>query len=321
MKNGVFSEFKIFAGNSNTELAEEIAAIMGQPLGKSTVSKFSDGEISVSLWETVRGEDVYIIQSTCDPVNDNLMELLIMIDAMKRASAARINAVIPYYGYARQDRKAKARDPISAKLVANLITEAGADRVLTMDLHANQIQGFFDIPVDNLMGAPIFAKHYLDQFGFGNEEYMVVSPDVGSVARARNFALKLGLNMAIVDKRREKANQSEVMNIIGNVAGKKVILLDDMVDTAGSLCGAAKALMELGGAKSVIACATHGVLSGPAIDRINDSYIEELLLLDTIPYPADKPACDKIHYLSVAPIFSDAIKRIYEEVSISSLFD
>ncbi len=314
-------EIKVFTGNSNPALAAEICKLLGVEQGKVRAAQFADGECSISLDEPVRGTDVFVVQSTCKPVNDSLMELLVMIDAMRRASAGRITAVIPYFGYARQDRKAKARDPISAKLVANLITEAGADRVLTMDLHANQIQGFFDIPVDNLMGAPIFAKHYLDQFGFGNEEYMVVSPDVGSVARARNFALKLGLNMAIVDKRREKANQSEVMNIIGNVAGKKVILLDDMVDTAGSLCGAAKALMELGGAKSVNACATHGVLSGPAIDRINDSYIEELLLLDTIPYPADKPACDKIHYLSVAPIFSDAIKRIYEEVSISSLFD
>ena len=314
-------EIKVFTGNSNPALAAEICKLLGVEQGKVRATQFADGECSISLDEPVRGTDVFVVQSTCKPVNDSLMELLVMIDAMRRASAGRITAVIPYFGYARQDRKAKARDPISAKLVANLITEAGADRVLTMDLHANQIQGFFDIPVDNLMGAPIFAKHYLDQFGFGNEEYMVVSPDVGSVARARNFALKLGLNMAIVDKRREKANQSEVMNIIGNVAGKKVILLDDMVDTAGSLCGAAKALMELGGAKSVIACATHGVLSGPAIDRINDSYIEELLLLDTIPYPADKPACDKIHYLSVAPIFSDAIKRIYEEISISSLFD
>ena len=314
-------EIKVFTGNSNPALAAEICKLLGVEQGKVRATQFADGECSISLDEPVRGTDVFVVQSTCKPVNDSLMELLVMIDAMRRASAGRITAVIPYFGYARQDRKAKARDPISAKLVANLITEAGADRVLTMDLHANQIQGFFDIPVDNLMGAPIFAKHYLDQFGFGNEEYMVVSPDVGSVARARNFALKLGLNMAIVDKRREKANQSEVMNIIGNVAGKKVILLDDMVDTAGSLCGAAKALMELGGAKSVSACATHGVLSGPAIDRINDSYIEELLLLDTIPYPADKPACDKIHYLSVAPIFSDAIKRIYEEVSISSLFD
>ncbi len=314
-------EIKVFTGNSNPQLAEAVCKLLGVNQGKVKATQFADGECSISLEEPVRGADVFVVQSTCKPVNDSLMELLVMIDALRRASAGRITAVMPYFGYARQDRKAKARDPISAKLVANLITSAGADRVLTMDLHAAQIQGFFDIPVDNLMGAPIFAKHYLERIGFGNEEYMVVSPDVGSVARARNFAQKLGLNMAIVDKRREKANQSEVMNIIGDVRGKNVILLDDMIDTAGSLCGAAKALMELGGAKSVIACATHGVLSGPAIDRIQDSYIEEVLLLDTIPYPQDKPVCDKIRYLSVAPIFSDAIKRIYEEVSISSLFD
>ena len=229
--------------------------------------------------------------------------------------------MIPYFGYVRQDRKAKSRDPISAKLVANLITAAGADRVLTMDLHAAQIQGFFDIPVDNLMGAHLFAKHYIKQFGKGNEEIMVVSPDVGSTARARAFSMKLGVNMAIVDKRREKANQSEVMNIIGNVEGKKCILLDDIVDTAGSLVGAAKAISEIGGAKEVYACATHGVLSGPAIDRIENSCIKELLFLDTIPYPADRPKCDKIRYLSTASVFAEAIRRIYEEISISNLFD
>ncbi|MCI9469364.1 MAG: ribose-phosphate pyrophosphokinase [Oscillospiraceae bacterium] len=314
-------EIKVFSGNSNPTLATAICQLVGGKLGGVKATQFADGECSISLEEPVRGADVFVVQSTCKPVNDSLMELLVMIDAMRRASAGRITAVMPYFGYARQDRKAKARDPISAKLVANLITCAGADRVLTMDLHAAQIQGFFDIPVDNLMGAPIFAKHYIEQIGQGNEEYMVVSPDVGSVARARSFALKLGLNMAIVDKRRERANQSEVMNIIGDVKGKKVILLDDMVDTAGSLCGAAKALIEIGGAKSVIACASHGVLSGPAIDRINDSYISELLLLDTIPYPADQEVSRKIKYLSVAPIFADAIRRIYEEVSISSLFD
>lgn len=314
-------EIKVFSGNSNPALAAEVCQLIGGKMGGIKATNFADGECSISLEEPVRGADVFVIQSTCKPVNDNLMELLVMIDAMRRASAGRITAVIPYFGYARQDRKAKARDPISAKLVANLITCAGADRVLTMDLHAAQIQGFFDIPVDNLMGAPIFAKHYLERIGAGNEDYIIVSPDVGSVARARGFALKLGLNMAIVDKRRERANQSEVMNIIGDVKGKKVILLDDMVDTAGSLCGAAKALIEIGGAESVIACASHGVLSGPAIDRINDSYIEELLLLDTIPYSPDKPISSKIKYLSVAPIFADAIRRIYEEVSISALFD
>ena len=315
------TEIKVFTGNSNPELARKICEICNVPLGEVKASQFADGECSISLMEPVRGTDVFVVQSTCKPVNDSLMELLIMIDAMRRASAGRITAVIPYFGYARQDRKAKARDPISAKLVANLITSAGADRVLTMDLHASQIQGFFDIPVDNLAGAPIFAKHYLEEIGFGNNEYIAVSPDVGSVARVRNMAAKLGLNMAIVDKRRERANQSEVMNIIGNVEGKKVILLDDMIDTAGSLCGAAKALVEIGGAVSVKACATHGVLSGPAIDRINESYIDEVLLLDTIPYPADKPACSKIKYLSVAPLFAAAIDKIYEEASISVLFE
>ena len=312
---------KIFSGNSHPALAMQIASALGLPLGKATISTFADGEISVSISESVRGSDVFLVQSTCGPVNNNLMELLIMIDSCKRASAGRITAVIPYFGYARQDRKSKARDPISAKLVANLITAAGADRVLTMDLHAAQIQGFFDIPVDNLYGAPLFATHYLRRFGYGREDMVVVSPDVGSVARARSFAMKMGLGLAIVDKRREKANSSEVMNIIGSVEGKTCLLLDDMVDTAGSLCGAAKAIVEVGGAKEVYACASHGVLSGPAIDRINDSVIDELLLLDSIPYPKDKPACDKIHYLPVAPMFAEAINRIYEEMSISSLFE
>ena len=314
-------EIKVFAGNSNPELAEHICSELYRTLGKADVAQFADGECSVSVFEPVRGKDVFIVQSTCNHVNDNLMELLIMIDAMRRASAGRITAVIPYFGYARQDRKAKSRDPISAKLVANLITTAGADRVLTMDLHAAQIQGFFDIPVDNLLGSHLFVKHFVNMFGKGNEDGMVVSPDVGSTARVRAFSMKLGVNMAIVDKRREKANQSEVMNIIGNVEGKTCILLDDIVDTAGSLCGAAKAISEIGGAKKVYACATHGVLSGPAIERIENSCIEELLLLDTIPYPTDKPACSKIKYISTAPVFAEAIRRIYEEVSISNLFD
>ena len=314
-------EIKVFSGNSNPELAKAICSHLFKELGECSCSHFADGECSISVHEPVRGADVFIVQSTCKPVNDNLMELLVMIDAMRRASAGRITAVIPYFGYARQDRKAKSRDPISAKLVANLITAAGADRVLTMDLHAAQIQGFFDIPVDNLFGAPLFAKHYLDIYGKGNDDIMVVSPDVGSTARARNFSLKLGCNMAIVDKRRERANQSEVMNIIGNVEGKTCILLDDMVDTAGSLCGAAKAIVEIGGAKEVYACASHGVLSGPAIDRINDSAIKELLLLNTIPYPADRQPSDKIRYMSVAPVFAEAIQRVYEEMSISNLFE
>lgn len=314
-------EIAVFTGNSNPALAADICSDLYKSLGNSSVSHFADGECSISVYEPVRGKDVFIVQSTCKPVNDNLMELLIMTDAMRRASAGRITAVIPYFGYARQDRKAKSRDPISAKLVANLITAAGADRVLTMDLHAAQIQGFFDIPVDNLQGSHLFLKHFVKKFGKNNEDVMVVSPDVGSTARARTFAMKLGVNMAIVDKRRERANQSEVMNIIGNVEGKICILLDDIVDTAGSLCGAAKAIKEIGGAKEVHACATHGVLSGPAIERINESCIQELLLLDTIPYPSDQPACEKIQYLSTASVFAEAIRRIYEEVSISNLFD
>ena len=313
-------EIKMFCGNSNRKLAEDIAKHMGTHLGDMQVTHFADGECSVSLYETVRGCDVFLIQSTCNPVNDNLMELLVMIDACRRASAGRITAVMLYFGYARQDRKAKSHDPISAKLVANLLTSAGADRVLTMDLHAPQIQGFFDIPVDNLVGMPIFAKYYLDMFGPNSETTMVVSPDVGSVARSRNFAHKMGMNLAIVDKRRERANQSEVMNIIGEVEGKNVILFDDMVDTAGSLCGAAKALVEIGGAKEVYACASHAVLSGPAIERIDKSYIKELVLLDTIPEIESKKH-EKIKFLSVAPIFGEAIERVYAEIALSALFN
>ncbi len=312
-------DIKIFAGNSNKPLAEAICHELGLELGNAETGSFSDGENFVSIYETVRGSDVFVVQSTCAPVNDNLMEMLIMIDAFKRASAGRITAVMPYFGYARQDRKTKPRDPISAKLVANLITRAGADRVLTMDLHASQIQGFFDIPVDNLLGNPLFVHHFGELFGEDPEHTMVVSPDVGSVARARSFAQKLGMGLAIVDKRRQKANSSEVMNIIGDVRGKRVILFDDMVDTAGSLCGAAQALVENGGATEVYACATHGVLSGPAIERIQKSVIRELILLDTIP-PRPDVKCDKIKYISVAHLFSNAIERIYEEVSVSKLF-
>ena len=312
-------DIKVFCGNANQPLAAEICQMMGTKLGESEVKSFADGEVSVSLYETVRGSDVFVVQSTCKPVNDNLMELLVMIDALRRASAGRITAVIPYFGYARQDRKAKARDPISAKLVANMITAAGADRVLTMDLHASQIQGFFDIPVDNLLGNPIFVDYYAKKFGDKCEDMMVVSPDVGSVARARAFAQKLHMQMAIVDKRRQKANQCEVMNVIGDVKGKDCVLFDDMVDTAGSLCNAAKAIVEVGGANKVYACASHGVLSGPAIDRLEASNIEELALLDTIPaHPEAKRA--RIKYLTVAPMFSDAIERTYQEISISKLF-
>ncbi|MEG2678894.1 MAG: ribose-phosphate pyrophosphokinase [Oscillospiraceae bacterium] len=311
-------DIKIFSGNSNRNLAEAICKNMGISLGNAEVGAFSDGENFVSIFETVRGSDVFVIQSTSAPVNDNLMEMLIMIDALKRASAGRITAVIPYFGYARQDRKTKPRDPISAKLVANLITRAGADRVLTMDLHASQIQGFFDIPVDNLLGNPIFTTYFADKFADCHEDMVVVSPDVGSVSRARAFAQKLGMSLAIVDKRRQKANSSEVMNIIGDVRGKNCILFDDMVDTGGSLCGAAKALVEIGGALDVYACASHGVLSGPALERIEKSVIKEAVFLDTVPPHGE--TCDKIKYLTVAPMFADAIERIYEEVSVSKLF-
>ena len=314
-------DIKIFSGSSNKSLAEEICKEIGIPLGKSEVGTFSDGECFASIYETVRGSDVFVVQSTNTPVNDNLMELLVMIDALKRASAGRITAVIPYFGYARQDRKTKPRDPISAKLVANMITAAGADRVLTMDLHADQIQGFFDIPVDNLRGSPVFVEHFLRRYAAVHEQTMVVSPDVGSVARARAFAQKLDMPMAIVDKRRQKANSSEVMNIIGEVRDKYVILLDDMVDTGGSLCHAAKALVEIGGAKSVTACASHGVLSGPAYERINDSCLDEVVFLNTIQ-PKENVAelCPKIKYLSVAHMFAEAIERIYQEQSVSKLF-
>ena len=316
MKNGQFSNYKVFTGNSHTELAEEIASIMGKPMGNATVSKFSDGEISVSMWESVRGTDVFIVQSTSDPVNDNLMELLIMIDAIKRASAGRINAVIPYYGYARQDRKAKARDPITAKLVADLIVAAGADRLLTMDLHASQIQGYFNIPVDHLVGLPILVNYFKEK---NIEDLVIVSPDHGSVTRARNMANPLNAPIAIVDKRRPEPNKSEIMNIIGDIEGKNCILIDDMIDTAGTITNAANALKDLG-AKSVKACATHPVLSGPAVERINDSAIEELVLLNTIAIPKDKKINGMVQ-LSVAPLFAEAMMRVFNNESISKLFD
>ena len=313
---------KIFCGNSNPTFAGTICKELGLNIGKSVVKTFADGEASVSLEETVRGADVFLVQSTCKPVNDHLMELLVMIDACRRASAGRITAVIPYFGYARQDRKAKSRDPISAKLVANMLTAAGADRVLTMDLHAAQIQGFFDIPVDHLLGNPTFVKYYLEKFPedvYNHDEFVVVSPDVGSVARARAFAAKVHMGLAIVDKRRQKANVCEVMNVIGDVAGKTCILYDDMVDTAGSLCNAANALVEVGGAKAVYACATHGVLSSPAFARINTSSIEELVIHNTIPLPENCP-CTKIKQLDVAPIFARAISHIHGGTSIADLF-
>ena len=315
-------DIKVFSGNATPKLAEEICKLMGTKLGESEVGTFSDGEVFASLYETVRGSDVFVVQSTCTPVNNNLMELLIMIDALKRASAGRITAVIPYFGYARQDRKAKARDPITAKLVANMIVAAGADRVLTMDLHAPQIQGFFDIPVDHMVGNPLFTRYYLSKFDetvYDHDDFCVVSPDVGSVSRSRAFAAKVHMGLAIVDKRRQRANMCEVMNIIGDVEGKTCILYDDIVDTAGSLCNAAEAIKTIGKAKAVYACATHGVLSGNATQRIEDSCIEELVLLNTIPLPADYTGT-KIRQLDAAPTFAKAITRIYNETSISSLF-
>lgn len=313
-------DIKIFTANANPKVAAEIAQQLGLPLGQSEVVTFSDGEISVSIKESVRGSDVFVVQSLSSPVNDNLMELLIMIDAFKRASAGRITAVIPYLGYARQDRKAKARDPISAKLVADLITVAGADRVLSMDLHCPQIQGFFNIPVDHLLGVPLLAPYFVEKFKDEKENCMVVSPDLGSVTRARNFAQRFDAPLAIVDKRRQKANVCEVMNIIGDVKDKKVILVDDMIDTAGTLCNAAKAIIEVGGAKEVYACATHGVLSGPAIERIEKSPIKELVILDTIALPEEKKL-DKITILPVAPVFAQAIQRIYDDKPVSPLFN
>jgi len=315
MRNGVYQDYKIFTGNAHKELAEEIASIMGKPIGKSEVKSFSDGEISVSLLEIVRGLDCFIIQPTCDPVNRNLMELLIMIDAMKRASAGRINVVIPYYGYARQDRKAKARDPITAKLVANIIVAAGAERVLAMDLHAPQIQGYFDIPVDHLLGLPVLVKYFKNK---KLEDIVVVAPDHGSVTRARNMAQPFNCPIAIVDKRRQGPNQSEVMHIIGDIEGKTAVLIDDMIDTAGSITNAANAVKNMG-AKEVYACATHPVLSGQATERIRDSAIKEMILLNTIPVSEEK-LTGKIKVLSVAPLFAEAMHRIFENKSISKLF-
>ena len=312
-------DIKIFTCNSNIAVAKQMASCMGLPLGKAEVTHFSDGEIAVSINESVRGSDVFIVQSTCAPVNTNLMELLIMIDAMKRASAGRITAVIPYFGYARQDRKAKARDPISAKLCADILTTAGAHRVLTMDLHAAQIQGFFNIPVDHLLGVPILAPYFGKKFADDKDDVVVVSPDLGSVTRARNFAARIDAPLAIIDKRRQRANVCEVMNIIGDVKGKKVIIVDDMIDTAGTLCNAAKAIVEIGGAVEVSACATHGVLSGPAIERIQSSVLKEVVLLDTIPLPESKKI-DKITMLPVAPVFAEAMDRIYEDKPVSTIY-
>jgi len=310
-------DIKIFTANSNPSLARNIAAHLGLPLGESEVGKFSDGETAVNIMESVRGSDVFVVQSTGVPVNDHLMELLIMVDAFKRASAGRITAVMPYYGYARQDRKAKARDAVSARLVADLITVAGTDRMLTMDLHSPQIQGFFNIPLDHLQGVPILADHFKRRFN--SDDVICVSPDLGSVTRARNFARKLDTGLAIIDKRRQKANVSEVMNIIGDVKDKTVIIVDDMVDTAGSVCNAAAALLETGGAKEVYACATHGVLSGNAVERIKASCIKEMVLLDTIKIAEEKIG-DKIKVLDTAVLFAQAIERIHSDKPVSPLF-
>ena len=307
---------KIFSGNANRSLAEKICKELGVPLGECDVNHFSDGEINVNISETVRGIDVFIIQPTCTPVNDNLMETLILIDAVKRASAGRINAVIPYYGYARQDRKAKAREPITAKLVANLFTMAGADRVISMDLHAAQIQGYFDIPVDHLTSVPILAEHFR---GIVDSNTVIVSPDLGGVTRARNFANILDLPIAIIEKRRPKANVSEVMNVIGDIEGKNVVLIDDIIDTAGTITKAASVLKNFG-AQKVYGCATHGVLSGPAIERINESELEKFIISDTIPLSPEKQS-EKIEIVSVAGLFAEAIKRIHDNESVSKLFE
>ncbi|QRG67795.1 ribose-phosphate diphosphokinase [Brevibacillus choshinensis] len=309
-------KLKVFTCNANPELAKEIAEHIGVPLGNAQAVRFSDGECQIKLNESVRGCDVFVIQPTSAPVNEHLMELLVMVDALKRASAKSINVVIPYYGYARQDRKARARDPITAKLVANLIETAGAQRVITMDLHATQIQGFFDIPVDHLLGVPILAKHFSEK---GLSDIVVVSPDHGGVTRARKLAERLEAPIAIIDKRRPEPNVAEVMNIVGNIAGKTAIIIDDIIDTAGTITLAASALVEAG-AREVYACCTHPVLSGPAIERIGNSKIRELIVTNSIPL-TEEQIIDKITVLSVAPIIGEAIIRVHEELSVSKLFD
>ena len=310
------NEIKLFAGNSNRPLAEKIAEKLNSSLGEVEVTKFSDGETSVHIGETVRGRDLFIIQSTSAPVNDNLMELLIMIDAAKRASAGRVTAVIPYFGYARQDRKARSRDPITAKLIADLLTSAGADRVLTMDLHAAQIQGFFNIPVDNLLGGPTLYNYYADKL---SDDFIVVSPDIGSVNRSRKVAERLGVPLAIIDKRRPRANVMEVMNIIGEVKGKRCLLVDDMIDTGGTICQGAEALVDAG-AKEIKACCTHPVLSGPALERLEKSPIDELVMLDTIYLPEEK-RLKKMKILSTAEIWAAAIENVYLDRPMSKIYD
>jgi ribose-phosphate pyrophosphokinase len=313
--DGKYSGIKIIAGNSNSGLAHDIADYLEVPLCNAEVVTFSDGEIGVNVFESVRGADVFVIQSTGNPVNENLMELLILIDSMKRASAGRINAVIPYYGYARQDRKAKSRDPITAKLVANLLTTAGADRVITMDLHSNQIQGFFDIPLDHLSGSGLLTQYYKEK---NLENMVIVSPDAGSVKRSRKLARNLNCSFAIIDKERPRPNETAVMNVIGDVKGKNCIMIDDMIDTAGTITSGANALIELG-ANSVYAACSHGVFSGPAIQRIQDSAIEELVTLDTLVIPEEK-RIDKIKVLSTGTLFGRAIDYVHFGRSLSKLF-
>lgn len=310
------NKIRVFSGNSNLSLAQKICEGLKVPLGVAKVRNFSDGEIMVEIGENVRGRDIYVVQSTCAPTNNNLMELLIMADALKRASAATITAVIPYYGYARQDRKAAPRTPITSKLVADIITTAGADRVVTVDLHAGQIQGFFNIPVDNLYAAPVILEHLRRRFTNG-DEIVMVSPDAGGTERARAFAKRLGCTLAVIDKRRTGPNVAEVMHLIGDVSGKVAIILDDMIDTAGTLTQAANALKNHG-AKAIHACATHGVLSGPAIERIDNSAIEEVVITDTIPL--GEKTSPKLKVLSVAELLAEAIRRIHEDESVSSLF-
>jgi ribose-phosphate pyrophosphokinase len=309
-------ELKIFSGNANLALAHEISSYLGQKLGEATVSCFSDGEIRVKIDENVRGADVFVVQSCCQPVNDSLMELLIIIDALKRSSANRITAVIPYFGYARQDRKDQPRVPITAKLVADLITTAGTDRVLTMDLHAGQIQGFFNVPVDHLYALPVLLEYITKK---KINDLVVVSPDAGGVERARAFAKRLQAQLAIIDKRREGPNQAQIMNIIGDVQGKSVLLLDDMIDTAGTIVQGAQACANQGAREVWTAC-THAVLSGPALDRLQTSCIAQVVITDTIPLRGKEHNCPKLHQLSVAPLLGEAIRRIHEDESVSSLF-
>lgn len=308
-------ELKIFCGNSNKELAQEIADYLGISIGDAKVKNFQDGEISIGINESVRGADVFVVQPTCAPTNHNIMELLILIDALRRASAFRITAVVPYYGYARQERKARAREPITAKLIANIITTAGADRLVAMDLHAPAIQGFFDIPVDHLPGVPILAEYFIEK---KLRDICVVSPDIGGVARARNLAERIGASLAIVDKRRPEPNVSEIMHVIGELNGKTAVLIDDIIDTAGTITQAAEVLMEKGATK-VYACCTHPVLSGSAVDRLEKSVIKEIVITNTIPLPKEKK-CSKITTLSVAPLLGEAIVRIHEDLSVSKLF-